>query len=263
MLCAFPTYAAGGDAVAAIIAAGIVPAGLEMMDGLTVELVDEFLNLGYPQGAALVMICETDGQDEDAKDALDRVMDICKEHSGTDFRVAKTSEERDLLWRGRKAALPAVGRKATDYYCIDGTIPRRELGAVLEKISQLSQKYGLACANVFHAGDGNLHPLIMFHAGNADEVERAKKFGSDVLQACLAAGGTITGEHGVGIEKLDEMCLQFSQAELDCFYAVKAAFDPDGILNPGKAVPTLQRCAEFGAMHVHEGKLPHPQLDRF
>lgn len=263
LLCAFDTYAEGGDAVAAIIGAGITPAGLEMMDGLTVKLVDEFLGLGYPPDAALVLICETDGADEDASAELERVKEICRDHRGRSMRIAKSPAERELLWKGRKSALPAVGRKTSDYYCIDGTIPRRQLGSVLEQISALSRKYDLECANVFHAGDGNLHPLIMFRASDPAEVTRAQEFGSAILRACVDAGGTITGEHGVGIEKLNDMCYQFSAAELNCFHQLKRAFDPSNNLNPGKAVPTLQRCAEFGAMHVHEGQLPHPELERF
>lgn len=263
MLCAFPTCGTGGDAVAAIISAGIVPAGLEVMDGFAVQLVEEMLHLGYPTDAALVLLCETDGLDEDARSDLDRVLQICRDHQAHSIRIAKTAAERDLLWQGRKSALPAVGRRATDYYCIDGTIPRKQLGAVLEEISRLSREHNLPCANAFHAGDGNLHPLIMFNGGNDDEVKRAIRFGNDVLRACLAAGGTITGEHGVGIEKLEGMCHQFSAAELECFHALKRAFDPDALLNPGKAVPTLQRCAEFGAMHVHAGQMPHPELERF
>lgn len=263
MLCAFDSVRAGGDAIAAIIAAGIVPAGLEMMDGTAVAAVEEFLGLGYPRDAALVLVCETDGLHEDARAQLEHIQRVCERFGARDMRVAKDDAERDLLWRGRKSALPAVGRLATDYYCIDGTIPRRRLGEVLERIAALAEEFRLPCANVFHASDGNLHPLIMFHAGDADEAQRARDFGSRILAACLAAGGTVTGEHGVGVEKLNEMCLQFREEELAIFRGVRGAFDPDGVLNPGKAVPTLQRCAEFGAMHVHEGQLPHPELERF
>ena len=263
ILCAFDSHAAGGSAVAQIIEAGIIPAGLEVMDGLAVEVVEEFLQLGYPQGAQLVMICETDGYREDATAQMDKVKQICLANGARDWRMAEDETERERLWLGRKSALPAVGRRASDYYCIDGTIPRRSLGAVLEQITALGRKYELPCANVFHAGDGNLHPLIMFDAGSADESARAREYGSEVLRACLAVGGTITGEHGVGVEKINEMCLQFSTEELDTFHRLKQAFDPDDILNPGKAIPTLQRCAEFGMMHVSGGKLPHPELDRF
>lgn len=263
MLCAFDSHQAGGDAVAAIVAAGVVPAGLEMMDGFAVEVVEEFLGLGYPKDAALVLICETDGLAEDARGQLERVKEICAGFGARDVRIAADDAEREKMWRGRKAALPAVGRRATDYYCIDGTIPRRRLGAMLAQIAALSKKHGLPCANVFHAGDGNLHPLIMFHAGDADEARRARAFGSDILAACVEAGGTVTGEHGVGVEKLNEMCLQFKEEELAVFRGIKEAFDPAGLLNPGKAVPTLRRCAEFGMMHVHGGELPHPELERF
>ena len=263
MLCAFDSAADGGNAVAAIISAGIVPAGLEMMDGIAIEVVDEYLNLGYPKDAKLMMICETDGLREEAEAQMGKVRRVCEEHNARDVRVAAGDEERELMWKGRKSALPAVGRRASDYYCMDGTIPRKRLGDVLEQIGAMSEKYGLGCANVFHAGDGNLHPLIMFHAGDPDEAERARRFGSDILQACLEAGGSVTGEHGVGIEKLNEMCLQFDSSELEAFARVKQAFDPAGALNPGKAIPTLSRCAEFGAMHVQGGNLPHPELERF
>ena len=263
LMCAFDSYQEGGDAVAAIISKGIVPAGLEMMDELAVEVVEEYLHLGYPKNAKLVMIVETDGIAEEANYQLEEVTKICKEYNARDFRIAHDEDERELIWKGRKSALPAVGQRATDYYCIDGTIPRNKLGYVLEKISEMSQTYNLPCANVFHAGDGNLHPLIMFHAGDKDEVERAQIYGSKILTTCLEVGGTVTGEHGVGIEKLNEMCVQFNSDELETFYQIKTAFDQQEILNPGKAIPTLQRCAEFGAMHVHKGQLPHPHLERF
>lgn len=263
MLCAFDSYADGGGAVAEIISSGIVPAGLEMMDGIAVEVVEEYLGLGYPKGAALVLVCETDGLREEAEADLGRVRGICEGRGARDVRVASDESERELMWKGRKSALPAVGRRASDYYCMDGTIPRRRLGEVLEKIAELSKEHGLGCANVFHAGDGNLHPLIMFRSGDEGEVRRAQEFGSDILKACVDAGGTVTGEHGVGVEKLNEMCIQFGPGELEAFAEVKGAFDPAGILNPGKAFPTLRRCAEFGQMHVKEGKLPHPALERF
>ena len=263
MMCAFDSYGDAGDAVAAVIAAGLVPAGLEMMDGLSVELVEEFLGLGYPQNAQMVMICETDGLSEDARMQIDQVARVCRAHHARDLRFAATPEERDLMWRGRKSALPACGRRAPDYYCIDGTIPRRQLGAVLERIAQLSADFDLPCCNVFHAADGNLHPLIMFDVEDKDQARRTIEFGSQILQTCLDAGGTITGEHGVGVEKLNEMCVQFSSDELTTFAGVKKAFDPNGVLNPGKAIPTLSRCAEFGAMHVHKGQLAHPELERF
>ena len=262
-LCAFDSYADGGGAVAEIISAGIIPAGLEMMDEIAVQAVDEYLELGYPKDSKLMMVCETDGLAEEAESDLERARKICLAHKARDMRIAKSDKERELLWKGRKAALPAVGRKTSDYYCIDGTIPRKSLGEVLEGINSLSKKHRLGCANVFHAGDGNLHPLIMFHAGDEDEAERARRFGSDILQLCLKKGGTVTGEHGVGVEKLDEMCLQFNEDELGLFHKVKSSFDPSEMLNPGKAIPTLRRCAEFGMMHVRDGELPHPELERF
>ena len=263
MICAFDSYAAGGGAVAAIIAAGLVPAGLEMMDGLSVELVEEYLDVGYPKDAQMVMICETDGLSEDARAQLDQLARICRDHGARDLRFAATPAERELMWQGRKSALPACGRRTPDYYCIDGTIPRRKLGEVLAAIAKLSDKYELPCCNVFHAADGNLHPLIMFDAEDEAQSERTRSFGSEILRTCIEAGGTITGEHGVGVEKLNEMCLQFSADELECFAGIKRAFDPNDLLNPGKAIPTLSRCAEFGAMHVHHGELPHPELERF
>jgi glycolate oxidase len=191
------------------------------------------------------------------------VRKILIDSGATEVRTAVDEAERQLFWKGRKSAFPAVGRISPDYYCMDGTIPRRHLPRVLQRISELSVEYNLPVANVFHAGDGNLHPLILFDAANAGELERTEELGGRILQLCVEVGGTITGEHGVGIEKIDQMCVQFRSAELTQFHAVKAAFDPSGLLNPGKAIPTLNRCAEFGAMHVHHGQLSHPELERF
>ncbi len=263
LLAPFDDIGKAGDAVAKIIAAGIVPAGLEMMDKLTLEAAEAFVHAGYPTDAAALLICELDGSDIDVANETDAVSTILRDAGASDIRSAEDASERARFWAGRKAAFPAVGRISPDYYCMDGTIPRRHLGAVLARIGELSQHYGLAVGNVFHAGDGNLHPLILFDANKPGELEKAEDFGGAILDACIEVGGTITGEHGVGIEKLNQMCHQFESAELTQFHAVKAAFDPLGLLNPGKGVPTLHRCAEFGAMHVHHGKLPFPNLPRF
>ena len=263
LLAPFDDIARAGDAVAAIIAAGVVPAGLEMMDKLTLEAAEAFVHAGYPTDAEALLICELDGSDIDVDAETAAVTKILRDAGASDIRVADDAAERARFWAGRKAAFPAVGRIAPDYYCMDGTIPRRHLGQVLERIGQLSGQYGLTVGNVFHAGDGNLHPLILFDANQPGELEKAERLGGDILEACIEVGGTITGEHGVGIEKLDQMCSQFDSAELTQFHAVKAAFDPKGILNPGKGVPTLHRCAEFGMMHVHHGELPFPELPRF
>ena len=263
LLAPFDDIARAGDAVAAIIAAGVVPAGLEMMDKLTLEAAEAFVHAGYPTDAEALLICELDGSDIDVDAETAAVTKILRDAGASDIRVADDAAERARFWAGRKAAFPAVGRIAPDYYCMDGTIPRRHLGQVLERIGELSGQYGLTVGNVFHAGDGNLHPLILFDANQPGELEKAERLGGDILEACIEVGGTITGEHGVGIEKLDQMCSQFDSAELTQFHAVKAAFDPKGILNPGKGVPTLHRCAEFGMMHVHHGELPFPELPRF
>ncbi|MGH8510608.1 MAG: FAD-linked oxidase C-terminal domain-containing protein, partial [Gammaproteobacteria bacterium] len=224
---------------------------------------EDFVHAGYPLDAEAILLCEIDGHPAEIEAELSRVAEVLKAHGATEVRVAKDERERQRFWIGRKAAFPAVGRIAPDYYCMDGTIPRGQLAAVLARISALSQEFGLAVANVFHAGDGNLHPLILYDANAPGQLERAEAFGGKILEVCVEAGGTITGEHGVGIEKLNQMCVQFTAEELEQFHAVKRAFDPDGLLNPGKAIPTLRRCAEFGALHVHAGKLPFPELERF
>ena len=262
LLAAFAAAETAGDAVAGIIAAGILPAGLEMMDRPCIEAVNGFLDVGYPDCGAVVL-CEVDGTPEEVTSQLERVQGLLGDAGATEIRVSQNEAERLQLWSGRKAAFPAVGRLAPDYYCMDGTIPRRHLGRVLAEIERLSAAQGLAVVNVFHAGDGNLHPLILYDANRPGEIERAENLGEAILAACVDAGGTVTGEHGVGVEKLNPMCLQFSPVELTRFHDLKAAFDPAGLLNPGKAVPTLARCAEFGAMHVHGGRLPHPELERF
>ena len=249
------------NTVAAIIKIGVIPAGLEMMDQFAIEASEAFAQAGYPLDAKALLLCELDGSEELVEEELNKVMGILSK--ATSVRVSKNEEERLLFWKGRKSAFPAVGRLSPDYYCMDGTIPKRHLGDVLEKINDLSKHYGLRVANVFHAGDGNLHPLILYDAGKPGELEKTEAFGMDILKLCVEVGGSITGEHGVGVEKLDAMCHQYSAAELDVFHQIKAAFDPRELLNPGKAVPTLHRCAELGNMHVHHGNLPHPELERF
>jgi glycolate oxidase len=263
LLAAFDRVSRCADAVGALIASGIVPAGLEMMDAPAIRAAEAFANCGYPLEAQALLLCEVDGLDADVARELEQARDVLGRAGATSVRVARDAEERRRMWSGRKSAFPAVGRLAPDYYCMDGTIPRRHLAGVLERIADLSREHGLAVANVFHAGDGNLHPLILFDAGRGDELERAERFGADILEACVAVGGTVTGEHGVGVEKLGPMCSQFGSAELEAFHALKRAFDPAGLLNPGKAVPTLNRCADYGAMRVHGGKLPHGHLPRF
>ncbi|BAS68155.1 FAD-linked oxidase C-terminal domain-containing protein [Bathymodiolus septemdierum thioautotrophic gill symbiont] len=249
------------NAVADIIKAGIIPAGLEMMDSFAIEAAEGFANVGYPLDAKALLLCELDGTTEQVQAELDTVLKVLSNASS--LKVSENEEERLNLWKGRKSAFPAVGRLSPDYYCMDGTIPRRHLADMLEKINELSKKYQLRVANVFHAGDGNLHPLILYDANVAGELEKTEEFGTEILKLSVDMGGSITGEHGVGVEKLNAMCHQFNNKELEIFHKIKAAFDPKLLLNPGKAVPELHRCAELGAMHVHHGKLPHPELERF
>ncbi len=263
LLAAFDEVTKAGNAVAGIISCGVVPAGLEMMDHLTIQASEKYCSPGYPPDAAAILICELDGYEEELNSQVKTVNKIFNDHQAIEVRVATNESEAEKLWMGRKAAFPALGNLSPDYYCMDGTIPRKHLAQVLKGIDGLSRKYGLRVANVFHAGDGNLHPLILYDANKPDELETAEKFGGEILELCVDAGGTITGEHGVGVEKLDQMCVQFNAAELATFHAIKTAFDENELLNPGKAVPTLHRCAEFGAMHVHHGNLPHADLPRF
>lgn len=262
LLAAFDVLEDAGDAVGAIIAAGIVPAGLEMMDNPAIRAAEDFAAAGYPRDAAAILLCELDGTEEEVEHDAARVVALL-EGRGAEVTNASDEAERERLWKGRKSAFPAMGRIAPDYYCMDGTIPRAKLASVLGDIASLSAEFGLQVANVFHAGDGNLHPLILFDANAEGEAERAHQLGGRILSLCVQAGGTITGEHGVGVEKLDTMCEQFSSAELDQFHRLKAAFDPAGLMNPGKAIPTLARCSELGGMTVHNGCLPHPHLERF
>ncbi len=263
ILAAFDDIEKAGDAVARIIGAGIIPAGLEMMDKPAIRATEDFVHANYPTDAEAMLLCEVDGTSAEVDEQIARVEEVLNDCGATEIRKANDEQERMIFWSGRKAAFPAVGRISPDYYCMDGTIPRRRLGKVLAEIGRLSQEYGLRVVNVFHAGDGNLHPLILYDANTPGELERTEELGGKICQLCVEVGGTITGEHGVGVEKIDQMCVQFDSAELTQFHAVKNAFDPDGLLNPGKGVPTLHRCAEFGAMHVHAGKLPHADLPRF
>jgi glycolate oxidase len=263
LLGAFADVSRAADAVADIIGSGLIPAGLEMMDALAIEAAEAFAQAGYPTDAAAILLCELDGVSEEVAADAALVARIFAEQGATEVQTAQSPEEQARLWLGRKAAFPAVGRLAPDYYCMDGTIPRARLAEVLNHIATLAEKHGLAVANVFHAGDGNLHPLILYDASRDGELTRAETLGAEILALCVAVGGTVTGEHGVGVEKLDPMCGQFNEAELEQFFRLKEAFDPDGLMNPGKAIPTLSRCSEVGGMHVHGGRLPFPNLERF
>jgi glycolate dehydrogenase FAD-linked subunit len=263
VLAAFESLAAAGQAVAEVIAAGIIPAGLEMMDRPAIAAVEPVVRAGYPLDAEAILLCECDGTAAEVEEEILRVEAVMRRAGARDCRISRDEAERLRFWAGRKAAFPAMGAISPDYYCMDGSIPRRRLAAVLQAIRALEGKYGLRCTNVFHAGDGNLHPLILFDSNVADEVARAEAFGGEILELCVREGGSITGEHGVGVEKINQMCVQFGRGELEAFHAVKRAFDEHGLLNPGKAVPTLHRCAEFGRLHVRGGMLPHPDLPRF
>jgi glycolate oxidase len=251
------------DAVAAVIAAGIIPAAMEMMDRKATAAVEPFVHAGYDLSAAAILLVEADGTDEEVAEQVAEIEAVLRKCGSSTLRVASSAAERALFWSGRKNAFPAAGRLAPDYYCMDGTIPRRHVGTVLDAIAAMGRKFALSCMNVFHAGDGNLHPVILFDANEKGSWERAERFGAEILELCVELGGTITGEHGVGVEKLNSMCAQFSSAERAAFQAVKEAFDPAGLLNPGKVIPTLARCAEYGRMRVHGGALPHADLPRF
>ncbi len=263
VLAAFDDIVTAGQAVANIISAGIIPAGLELMDKLTTGAVEPFVNAGYPLAAEAILLCESDGNDAEVAEEIERMRAVMQASGATEVRVSRNEAERLTFWAGRKAAFPAAGRVSPDYYCMDGTIPKRALARVLTAIGELSKKYGLRCMNVFHAGDGNLHPLILYDANRPGELAKTERFGMDILLLSIEVGGTITGEHGVGVEKLDSMCVQFRAPELAAFHGIKAAFDERTLLNPGKAVPTMHRCAEFGRMHVHKGQEKFPGLPRF
>ncbi|MFC4203359.1 FAD-linked oxidase C-terminal domain-containing protein [Candidimonas humi] len=263
VMASFASVEAAGQAVTNIIAAGIIPAGLEMMDKRAVHMVEPFVCAGYDLDAAAILLCESDGTQDEVDDEIERMEAVFRGAGATRLQVSASEAERLKFWAGRKNAFPAAGRISPDYYCMDGTIPRRHLARVLGAIEQMEDEYGLRCANVFHAGDGNLHPLIMFDSNQPAEVERAEKFGASILELCVQVGGTVTGEHGIGIEKINQMCVQFKPEELGAFSAVKAAFDPYGLLNPDKVIPTLARCAEYGKMHVHGGDISFPELPRF
>ena len=263
VMASFDEVGKAGDGVAALIAAGIIPAGLEMMDRQATAAVEPFVRAGYDLTAEAILLAESDGTPAEVDEEVAAIESVLRAAGATALAVSRSEAERLRFWSGRKNAFPAAGRLSPDYYCMDGTIPRRALGEVLRAIARMEEKYGLKCMNVFHAGDGNLHPLILFDANQPGEWERADHFGTEILELCVSLGGTVTGEHGVGVEKLNPMCVQFSDAERAAFFAVKEAFDPYGLLNPGKAIPTLPRCAEYGRQRVHRGALTHPGLPRF
>ncbi len=263
IMASFDDVRRAGEAVAAVIAAGIIPAGLEMMDKPMTAAVEDFVHAGYDLQAAAILLCESDGTPEEVEEEIERMSQVLSAAGATRIAVSQSEAERLKFWSGRKNAFPASGRISPDYMCMDSTIPRKRLADILLAIGQMEQKYGLGCCNVFHAGDGNLHPLILFDANDPDQLHRAELFGADILETSVAMGGTITGEHGVGVEKLNSMCVQFSAAENEQMFGVKRAFDPAGLLNPGKLIPTLNRCAEYGKMLVRGGRLPFPELARF
>ena len=263
LLAAFATIEDAGTAIAAIIGDGLIPAGLEMIDQTGIRAIEELMHAGYPTDAAAVIICELDGGKEEVADELDSVIDILKHFNASDIEIAQTPEDSKRIWAARKAAFPALARLAPDNYIMDGTIPRRALAQVWKQINVLADQYDLLVVNVFHAGDGNMHPSILFDSSDDDQHKRAFELGTRILELCVEVGGTISGEHGIGLEKINQMCLQFSEKELTQFHALKQAFDAKTLLNPGKQIPTLARCAEFNAMHVHHGDMPFPHLERF
>jgi glycolate oxidase len=263
IMASFSDIESAGAAVASVIAHGIIPAGLEMMDRAMTAAVDAFVHADYDLEAAAILLCESDGTPEEVEEEIARMEEVLKAAGASRCEVSRDEAQRLKFWSGRKNAFPASGGISPDYMCMDSTIPRKRLAEMLRAIQQMEDKYQLRCVNVFHAGDGNLHPLILFDAANADEMRRCELFGADILETSVRLGGTVTGEHGVGVEKLNSMCVQFSPAERAQFLGVKRAFDPLELLNPGKVIPTLQRCAEYGKMHVHRGMLPFPELPRF
>jgi glycolate oxidase len=263
IMASFDDVRKAGDAVASIIAAGIIPAGLEMMDKPMTAAVEDFVHAGYDLDAAAILLCESDGTPEEVAEEIGRMQAVLEQSGATRLQVSTSEVERLRFWSGRKNAFPASGRISPDYYCMDGTIPRKRLADMLTAIAEMERKYQLRCVNVFHAGDGNLHPLILFDGNDADQLHRAESFGADILEACVEMGGTVTGEHGVGIEKINSMCVQFSPEEREQFFGLRRAFDAQEMLNPGKAIPTLNRCAEYGKLHVRKGMIPFPDLERF
>ncbi|MDN4589502.1 FAD-binding oxidoreductase [Xenophilus aerolatus] len=263
IMASFDDVRKAGDAVAAVIAAGIIPAGLEMMDKPMTAAVEDFVHAGYDLEAAAILLCESDGTPEEVEEEIGRMTEVLRAAGATAIQCSESEEERLKFWSGRKNAFPASGRISPDYMCLDSTIPRKRLADILLAIQEMEKKYGLRCCNVFHAGDGNLHPLVLFDANDPDELHRCELFGADILETSVAMGGTVSGEHGVGVEKLNSMCVQFTPEENAQMLAIKAAFDPAGTLNPGKVIPTLSRCAEYGKQVVRGGVLPHPELPRF
>ncbi len=263
VLIGFPDVESAGQCVADVIAAGVIPAGMEMMDRPAIRAAEAFVNVGYPLDVEALLIVELDGPAAECNHLIDNVSAIAKNNRAVNMRASTSEEERLAMWAGRKAAFPAVGRISPDYYCMDGTIPRKQLPLVLRRMNELSEAHGLGVANVFHAGDGNLHPLILYDANREGQLEKAEQFGADILKLCVEVGGVLTGEHGVGVEKRDLMPVMFSETDLDQQQRVKCAFDPDSLMNPGKVFPQLHRCAEMGRMHVHHGKVAHPDLPRF
>ena len=263
ILASFNDIRKAGDAVAAVIAAGIIPAGLEMMDKPMTAAVEDYVHAGYDLNAEAILLCESDGTPEEVEEEIERMTEVLRENGATAIAISQTEAERLRFWSGRKNAFPASGRISPDYMCMDSTIPRKRLADILLAIADMEKKYRLRCANVFHAGDGNLHPLILFDANDADQLHRCEQFGAEILETSVAMGGTVTGEHGVGIEKLNSMCVQFSASENEQMLGVKRAFDAEGLLNPGKVIPTLQRCAEYGKMLVRGGVTQHSELERF
>ncbi len=263
IMASFDDVRKAGDAVAAVIAAGIIPAGLEMMDGPMTAAVEDFVHAGYDLSAAAILLCESDGTPEEVEEEIGRMSAVLRAAGATAIAVSESEAQRLKFWSGRKNAFPASGRISPDYMCMDSTIPRKRLADILQAIAEMEDQYGLKCLNVFHAGDGNLHPLILFDANDPDQLRRCEQFGADILETSVAMGGTVTGEHGVGIEKVNSMCVQFSGEENEQMFGVKRAFDPQGLLNPGKVIPTLHRCAEYGKMLVRAGQIKHPDLPRF
>ena len=263
IMASFDDLRKAGDAVASVIAAGIIPAGLEMMDKPMTAAVEDFVHAGYDLTAEAILLCESDGTVEEVEEEIGRMIEVLKRCGATAIAVSQNESERLKFWSGRKNAFPASGRISPDYMCMDSTIPRKRLADILLAIAEMEKKYALRCANVFHAGDGNLHPLILFDANDADQLHRCELFGAEILETSVAMGGTVTGEHGVGVEKLNSMCVQFSAQENEQMFGIKRAFDPKSLLNPGKVIPTLNRCAEYGKMLVRGGKISHPDLPRF